>query len=85
MSVLDEGEGVAPEMCEQLFEPFRTSRADGSGLGLPLARRVAIEHGGDCRLSPGESGGTRAVLELAREGLPASEVEAQAPRGGKDG
>lgn len=43
----DDGPGVDPALRDQLFEPFATGRSDGTGLGLALAREVALAHGGD--------------------------------------
>jgi signal transduction histidine kinase len=45
-SVADTGCGVTPEMCDRLFEPFVTGRADGTGLGLTIGRELADAHGG---------------------------------------
>ena len=45
--VRDNGPGVAPALRESLFEPFVTGRADGLGLGLPIAREIARDYGGD--------------------------------------
>jgi signal transduction histidine kinase len=61
--VEDDGPGVPDALVAQLFEPFATGRADGTGLGLALAREVALAHGGDLRhvaLRPG----TRFEMEL---------------------
>ncbi|MDB5847170.1 MAG: two-component sensor histidine kinase [Rhodoferax sp.] len=63
MRVDDDGPGVAEALQAQLFEPFATGRADGTGLGLALAREVALAHGGELRhiaLQPG----TRFELEI---------------------
>jgi len=49
LRVSDDGPGVAPALQASLFEPFATGRADGTGLGLALAREVALAHGGDLR------------------------------------
>ncbi|MDQ7088602.1 MAG: HAMP domain-containing sensor histidine kinase [Acidobacteriota bacterium] len=64
MEVLDRGRGIDPADRERLFDAFVTTRADGSGLGLSLVRRVMDEHDGSCGLEPREGGGTRAWLRL---------------------
>ncbi|WP_143090216.1 sensor histidine kinase [Sphingomonas rubra] len=45
--VRDNGPGVVAALRESLFEPFVTGRADGLGLGLPIAREIARDYGGD--------------------------------------
>ena len=44
--VSDTGPGIAPELREKVFYPFFTTRARGSGLGLPSAQKIAAAHGG---------------------------------------
>ncbi len=44
--VKDEGPGIEPEKLEQVFEPFYTSRAQGTGLGLAVVRAIAEAHNG---------------------------------------
>lgn len=68
--VADDGPGPG-EDPEQLFEPYFTSRADGTGLGLPIARALAEANGGSLHLEAGPGGGTVAVLRLP--GPPAGE------------
>lgn len=63
LHVDDDGPGVAESLRPQLFEPFATGRADGTGLGLALAREVALAHGGELRHVP-LSQGTRFELEI---------------------
>jgi len=59
----DDGPGVPEPLRASLFEPFATGRADGTGLGLALAREVALAHGGELHHRP-LSPGTRFELEL---------------------
>jgi len=59
----DDGPGVPEPLQASLFEPFATGRADGTGLGLALAREVALAHGGELHHVPMQPG-TRFELEL---------------------
>ncbi len=56
LAVLDDGPGVAVENLETVFEPGHTTRADGSGLGLALARRMARMAGAELVARPGPGG-----------------------------
>ncbi|TAM10898.1 MAG: PAS domain-containing sensor histidine kinase [Rhodanobacter sp.] len=47
LDVIDDGSGVPAALHDTLFEPLVSGRADGTGLGLALAREFAREHGGD--------------------------------------
>ncbi|MEO5559472.1 MAG: ATP-binding protein, partial [Dokdonella sp.] len=47
IDLADDGCGVPVELADTLFEPLVSGRADGSGLGLALAREIAREHGGE--------------------------------------
>lgn len=55
IEVSDNGEGVPEELKPHLFEPFVTSKANGSGLGLALVSKVITDHGGmiSCDSTPG--------------------------------
>jgi nitrogen fixation/metabolism regulation signal transduction histidine kinase len=52
LTVADSGAGVAPDMGDQVFQPFFTTKLDGTGVGLSFARQVALSHGGDLILQP---------------------------------
>lgn len=55
--VSDDGPGVAPEMRERLFEAYATDKPEGTGLGLLIAQRIVVEHGGEITYEPSASGG----------------------------
>jgi signal transduction histidine kinase len=57
IEVQDAGPGIPPEAQERVFEPFFTTREKGTGLGLPLARKIARAHGGELALesAPGRT------------------------------
>lgn len=53
LEVADSGPGVPPQQAEQVFEPFYTTKASGTGLGLAMTARIARTHGGSIRVVPG--------------------------------
>jgi two-component system nitrogen regulation sensor histidine kinase GlnL len=55
--IQDNGPGVPPELREQLFEPFVSSKANGTGLGLALVAKLVAAHGGmvDFESEPGRT------------------------------
>ena len=58
VSVIDTGRGVAPEVAGHLFEPFRTTKEGGLGMGLPLVRAIVEGHGGTTWADSGGPAGT---------------------------
>jgi two-component system nitrogen regulation sensor histidine kinase NtrY len=68
--VRDDGPGVAPELRDRLFEPYATNKAHGTGLGLALAQRIAVEHQGELTYEPRPEGGAAFRLLLPVEGPP---------------
>ncbi len=64
VEVLDRGCGLAPEVRARLFEPYVSTKARGSGLGLSLVRDIAVQHGGTITLDDREGGGACARIRL---------------------
>jgi two-component system, NtrC family, sensor histidine kinase HydH len=67
MAVEDRGPGVEAAMRERIFEPFVTTREEGVGLGLAVARRIVEAHRGEIRVEAREGGGARFVVRLPAE------------------
>ena len=63
-SVTDCGVGIAPEVAQQLFTPFFTTRAEGMGLGLSMCRTVVEQHGGVLAYEPHAPRGTAFTFTL---------------------
>lgn len=57
IQVCDDGSGIPPDIADTLFLPLITGRADGTGLGLPIAQSLIGRHGGliECRSEPGDT------------------------------
>ena len=65
LSVEDNGPGVPPDIADTIFFPLVTGRANGTGLGLALARRLARRAGGDVHAVSTAEGG-RFLTHLPR-------------------
>jgi two-component system, sporulation sensor kinase E len=66
ISIADNGKGISPEHMGALFEPFRTTKKSGSGLGLLIVRRIVREHGGEMEIDSEENKGTKVNLYFPR-------------------
>ena len=62
--VIDTGPGMPEEVRRNLFTPYYTTKAGGSGLGLPTAKRLVEEHGGSIAVHSEEGRGTDFVVLL---------------------
>jgi two-component system nitrogen regulation sensor histidine kinase NtrY len=63
--IADNGPGVAAQDRDRIFQPFFTTKSDGTGVGLSFARQVALSHGGALTLGPdGPGRGATFVLTL---------------------
>jgi two-component system, NtrC family, sensor histidine kinase HydH len=66
VAVSDDGEGMSPEAREKAFVPFFSTREDGTGLGLPLVRRIVEQHGGSVDIASVAGEGTTVTLVFAQ-------------------
>lgn len=68
LTVLDQGTGLGGAGLDALARPFFSTKPSGAGLGLSLARRIVVEHGGRIELSDRPEGGAAATVELPERG-----------------
>lgn len=66
VTVSDTGPGLSPEMADQLFQAFVTTKSDGMGLGLSICRTIIEAHGGRIWYQPALGGGAAFHFTLIR-------------------
>jgi signal transduction histidine kinase len=64
ISVVDTGPGIEPRPAGRIFQPFVTTRARGTGLGLALVQKIIVTHNGRVTAQPEPGGGTRFTVSL---------------------
>jgi len=62
----DTGKGIRPEELGRVFEPYHTTKAKGSGLGLMIVQRIIEDHGGEIELASKPNEGTCFTIRLPR-------------------
>jgi PAS domain S-box-containing protein len=62
--VLDRGPGIPNDLLDRVFDPFFTTKSGGTGLGLPIVKRLIDAQGGSVSLSVRDGGGTAAEIVL---------------------
>lgn len=60
----DNGAGVDPSILDNLFQPFVTTKPEGTGVGLYISRQIVRRHGGNLRLFSTPGAGTKAMIDL---------------------
>lgn len=79
LSIEDNGTGISPEHMGAIFEPYRTTKSSGSGLGLLIVRRIVREHGGEISIESEEGLGTKVTIHLPRHHRNVRLLEAPEP------
>ena len=62
--VADDGPGIAPEHIGRVFEPYFTTRDEGTGLGLALSWNLVTAHGGSIAVDSSPGGGAEFTIRL---------------------
>lgn len=65
ISVADDGPGIPEEQQSKIFDPFYTTKEEGTGLGLSVAQRIVDEHMGRIWVESGTEPGARFIIELS--------------------
>ena len=65
--IQDDGPGISPDVITKIFDPFFTTKAQGTGLGLSMARRVIESHGGSIQAKNGRERGATFIILLPLE------------------
>ncbi|WP_428567652.1 MAG: ATP-binding protein [Solidesulfovibrio sp. DCME] len=68
LRVTDSGPGVDPALLDTIFQPFFTTKGEGSGLGLPIVRRIVEEHGGWITIQSPPGGGATFTMVFPCQG-----------------
>lgn len=76
ISFADTGGGITPENMSKIFEPYFTTKASGSGLGLLIVRRIVREHGGEIDLASDQGKSLTLTIRLPLHNQVARMLEA---------
>ena len=68
ISIKDEGVGIPRENLERIFDPYFSTKDAGTGLGLPIAKKIVEDHGGTIRVESEVQKGTVITITLPRRG-----------------
>lgn len=73
LSIVDEGAGMSEEVARRALEPFFTTKARGTGLGLPICQKIVEAHGGALEIESRPGAGTEVAVTLPAS-LPSAAV-----------
>jgi PAS domain S-box-containing protein len=63
----DNGPGIDPEKLGAIYEPYHTTKTEGTGLGMMIVQRIMRDHGGEIEINSEQGRGTRLILRFPRE------------------
>lgn len=79
VEISDTGTGIGKEELGRIFDPYFTTRASGTGLGLPIAQRIVEAHGGEIRVSSELGKGTVFSVLLPCREVSSEQIETEMP------
>jgi signal transduction histidine kinase len=64
IEVMDTGPGIPADAVQRIFQAYYSTKKGGTGLGLPMAKRIAEEHGGQLSVQSEQGKGSKFTLRL---------------------
>jgi signal transduction histidine kinase len=64
LDIADTGRGLEPDILERIFEPYFSTKDAGTGLGLPIAKKIVTDHGGSIQAQPNDPQGLKIRISL---------------------
>ncbi len=66
LKISDTGQGIKKNMLDTIFEPYFSTKEGGTGLGLPIAKKILEDHGGSIKASPNTPAGLKITITLKK-------------------
>jgi signal transduction histidine kinase len=64
LTISDSGPGIAPDVKNKIFDPYFTTKSDGTGIGLSLSHRIVTDHGGTLTVTDSHLGGAEFRIKI---------------------
>jgi signal transduction histidine kinase len=64
LDVEDDGSGIPPEVLARIYEPSFTTKTSGTGLGMPIVKRIVDDHGATIEIASTVGRGTRVTMRI---------------------
>lgn len=76
INISDSGPGINQDVLRRIFQPFYTTKEDGSGLGIPIAQKILDAHAGALDVEPGLGAGATFIVRVPADGpAPGSDIK----------